>query len=209
MPVDTNPDDVSFDLDVPIGPDEAAKLLDGLEVVVVPRGRPLTDTGYRPCRRGTWISEIGITYNIEDSHYSTIHIVPTPRARGVWGILNPDLSESARATYEEVIACLILLRFTATVLSWDAIYQQIACHITYNIEDSHYSTIHIVPTPRARGVWGILNPDLSESARATYEEVIACLILLRFTATVLSWDAIYQQIACGMAACGRWPDLGR
>ena len=89
------------------------------------------DTGYLDCADIT-VDEIGITWSANDG-YDSIHVVPTDQGR-VGSLLGPSATiRGASAIYAEMHLCLNRHNLSVTVRSWSAMWQQIHCHIVYQL----------------------------------------------------------------------------
>ena len=89
------------------------------------------DTGYLDCADVT-VDEIGITWSANDG-YDSIHVVPTDQGR-VGSLLGPSATiRGASAIYAEMHLCLNRHGLNVTVRSWSAMWQQIHCHIVYQL----------------------------------------------------------------------------
>ena len=89
------------------------------------------DTGYLDCADIT-VDEIGITWSANDE-YDSIHVVPTDLGRG-GSLTSPQATiAGASAIYAEMHLCLDRHDLDVTVRSWNGIWQQIHCHIVYQL----------------------------------------------------------------------------
>ncbi len=89
------------------------------------------DTGYLDCADVT-VDEIGITWSANDG-YDSIHVVPTDQGR-VGSLLGPSATITGASTiYAEMHLCLNRHNLSVTVRSWSAMWQQIHCHIVFQI----------------------------------------------------------------------------
>ncbi|MCY3892539.1 MAG: hypothetical protein OXF65_04490 [Acidimicrobiaceae bacterium] len=89
-----------------------------------------TDTGYLDCG-GTLLKQIGVSWKANRG-YDTIHLVPTNLGRA--SSSSPAVTiAGAHALYGDMHKCLDLHNLRVTVKSWSAIWQQLHCHIVYQI----------------------------------------------------------------------------
>lgn len=94
-------------------------------------GRASTDTGYLDCADIT-VDDIGVSWAANQG-YDSIHIAPTDLGRA-GSLTSPAATISAAwAMYHEARSCLRNHSLTVTVRSWTAIWQQIHCHIVYQL----------------------------------------------------------------------------
>ena len=93
-------------------------------------GKASTDTGYLDCG-GTLLEQIGVSW-AANSSYDTIHLVPTNLGRA--SSSSPLITiAGADALYGDMHSCLGSHGLRVTVKNWNAIWQQIHCHIVYQI----------------------------------------------------------------------------
>ncbi len=89
-----------------------------------------TDTGYLDCG-GTLLDQIGVSWKANRG-YDSIHLVPTNLGRA--SSSSPAVTVAgAHALYGDMHNCLDLHNLKVTVKDWDGIWQQIHCHIVYQI----------------------------------------------------------------------------
>ena len=89
------------------------------------------DTGYLDCADIT-VDEIGITWSANQG-YDTIHVVPTDQGR-IGSLTSPAATiAGATAVYVEMHQCLNRHGLEANVRSWTGIWQQIHCHIVFQL----------------------------------------------------------------------------
>ena len=89
------------------------------------------DTGYLDCA-DIAVDEIGISWSANGG-YDSIHVVPTDLGRGA-SLTSPSATISGATTmYAEMHACLNRHGLNVTVRSWSAIWQQLHCHIVYQL----------------------------------------------------------------------------
>ncbi len=90
-----------------------------------------TDTGYLDCG-GYLLDEIGVSWDANQG-YDSIHLVPTDVAR-LGALTSPTATITvADDLYWDMHNCLDLHDLRVTVRSWTAIWQQLHCHIVYQI----------------------------------------------------------------------------
>ncbi|WP_419945534.1 hypothetical protein [Candidatus Poriferisodalis sp.] len=93
--------------------------------------RPSPDTGWLDCADIT-VDEIGVSWAANDG-YDTIHIVPTDAGRG-GSLIGPAATiNGANLIFAEALLCLNSHNLSVTVNSWTAIWQQLHCHIVYQL----------------------------------------------------------------------------
>lgn len=93
-------------------------------------GKAGTDTGYLDCG-GTLLKQIGVSWKA-NSGDDKIHLVPTNLGRASSG--SPAVTiAGAHALYGDMHSCLDRHSLRVTVKSWPAIWQQLHCHIVYQI----------------------------------------------------------------------------
>ncbi|WP_419864836.1 hypothetical protein [Candidatus Poriferisodalis sp.] len=94
-------------------------------------GRASTDTGYLDCADVT-VDDIGVSWAANQG-YDSIHIAPTDLGRAA-SLTSPAATIAAAwAMYREARSCLRSHSLTVSVRSWTAIWQQIHCHIVYQL----------------------------------------------------------------------------
>ena len=97
--------------------------------------------GYRDCD-GNFVNKVGINWNVEGTVYESIHVKPSWAARfsvlsifGGPGAFASATTATAWTMYNQIRDCLEeedLLDDT-NVRSWTGIWQQLHCHIVYNL----------------------------------------------------------------------------
>ena len=93
-------------------------------------GKAGTDTGYLDCG-GTLLKQIGVSWKANRG-YDTIHLVPTNLGRA--SSSRPLVTiAGADALYGDMHNCLDLHDLDVTVRNWNAIWQQLHCHIVYQL----------------------------------------------------------------------------
>ncbi len=93
-------------------------------------GNAGTDTGYLDCG-GVLLDQIGVSWK-SNRGYDTIHLVPTNAGRASSSSAATTIA-GAHALYNDMHNCLDLHSLQVTVKSWAAIWQQLHCHIVYQI----------------------------------------------------------------------------
>ena len=89
------------------------------------------DTAYMNCQT-SWIDAIALSYNTAGTNYDVIHIDYNWRA--LIGVGGPVASVSvANTMYNRMHDCLDDHSFDPDVRDWDAIWQQLHCHVFYQI----------------------------------------------------------------------------
>ena len=88
------------------------------------------DTDYESCQT-SWIDSIALSDDTGGTGYDTIHVDYDWRAR--LGFANSTSVIVAWSMYNGMLDCLDDNDFDPDVLSWDAIWQQLHCHIVYQI----------------------------------------------------------------------------
>ena len=123
--------------------------------------RASTDTGYQDCD-GHLLSELGVSWNANGS-YDSVHLIPSNAARLTVLSLIGGVQSFASATtsvawnmYWDMHDCLGLHGYSLTVRSWTAIWQQLHCHLVYNMLGGGGSWD--LEGHRASNWFGYLNP---------------------------------------------------
>lgn len=93
-------------------------------------GKAGTDTGYLDCG-GTLLKEIGVSWKANRG-YDTLHLVPTNLGRASSSNAAATIA-GTHALYGDMHRCLDLHNLRVTVRNWNAIWQQLHCHIVYQI----------------------------------------------------------------------------
>lgn len=93
--------------------------------------RTEADTAYMSCQ-SSYIDAIALTYNSAGTDYDAIHIDYNWRAR-LGSVPGWDSVHVANSMYNGMHDCLDDHSFDPYVRSWDAIWQQLHCHIVYQL----------------------------------------------------------------------------
>lgn len=90
-----------------------------------------TRTGYQNCQ-SSWIDSIGINFDIEGTTYESIHI-DYNYWRVRWYAFSLASVGLADSMYDGMLNCIDDHGWDVQVRSWDAIWQQLHCHIFYQL----------------------------------------------------------------------------
>ena len=83
--------------------------------------------------QSSWIDSVALSYNIFGTSYAAIHIDYNWRAHLGFGGGLGSLT-IANAMYNGMLDCLDDHNFDPYVQNWDAIWQQLHCHVVYQID---------------------------------------------------------------------------
>ncbi len=89
-----------------------------------------TDTGYLDCG-GVLLKQIGVSWKANRG-YDSIHLVPTNAGRASSSSPAATIA-GAHALYGDMHNCLDKHNLQVTVRNWNAIWQQLHCHIVFQI----------------------------------------------------------------------------
>ena len=89
------------------------------------------DTAYMNCQ-SSWIDAIALSYNVAGTSYDAIHIDYSWQARIAIGAAVTSVLVT-NTLYDRMHDCLDDHSFDPDVRSWNAIWQQLHCHVYYQI----------------------------------------------------------------------------